>query len=1317
MKHLTALQSKFATIVVFFLAVTFQAYAVNFYSINALFGISNRVTNSLCKDDNGFVWASSKTGILRLTDTEYRVYDLPYENAGAVVVNLKYRNSKLTAYTNNGQLFEYNPVKDRFELKVNCSKLVKMGRFDLYTLLVDDSGDYWLALSSGLYKYHSGNLSLVEKNTGSRYSITWYDNNRLLVVRNTGIWMLDIHSLKSECIHTNKNETSFVPSAFYLDAKKDKLWIGTFSKGLFCFNFLSNTLTPVQPSLFPKQPVLSIEENSPYSILIGIDGQGLWELDKGSNRIMNVYKEDADDPNSLRGNGVYDILYDPDKRVWVCTVSGGVSFYELGSPLVNQITHHANDVNSLVNNDVNGIAEDRNGNIWFATNNGLSCWRVADNRWKHFYNNKLTHAQVFLTVCEDDQGRIWAGTYSSGFYILDGKTGRELAHYSRDKSDFSQISNFIFDIFKDSQGDMWVGGISGRFLCYQSKEKTFKTFGDETVSAFAELSPGQILMGGNGIKVLDKQTGRSKPLISGCEVQDLLVFDGRIWVGTNGQGLLEYDIKNKSIRKYTSKEGLPSNFVNSLSVADHYIWLGTENGLCRFDPTDKKVVTFSSLYPLLGNSYNKCAIRTLKNGQLACGSNNGAVLFDPNTIKEVSTKGRIYYQDITVSGRSIRNIPSFKLDIPVDKLSSVNLNHTQNTLSLELIPLDMQSGSLFSWKLEGFDKAWTLPQNNRIITYTNIPSGTYTLKIRLYDSSQTHLIAERSLAIHMVPPFWRTAWFWLLIILVVSGMVFLYLLYYINRLKQQHTEEKVRFFTNTAHDMRTSLTLIKAPVEELEKERGLTESGRYYLNLALGQIRQLAGVVTQLMDFQKADIGREQLSLNNCDIVKLITDRTTVLEPFAKVKHVELSFSSDTEACVTAIDEVKMERIVDNLISNAIKYSKEGGRVWINLSKREEKWSLEINDEGIGISKKAQRQLFKEFYRGENAVNAKIVGSGIGLLLVKKYVQLHGGSVGFDSQENKGSTFRVEIPFKSVPNKSAIKSSSVDDRNVVDDRTLVDDRLLRHRASAVETEPAHPNGGHEPTEETVHEMNVLIVEDNDELLQFLKTTLGSNFNVSTAVDGAEAWAFIVKQVPDLVVSDIMMPNMDGFELCRMIKSTYDTSHIPVILLTALSEKTDQLHGLGLGADDYLTKPFDTAVLIERIKSIIRNRELVREKALSLSKGEPVKPILNNELNDAFVKKMFLVVQENRANADFDKNEFARAMHVSGSLLYKKVKALTDQSPTEFIRTVRINHAIELLQSGKYSVTEVSELCGFSSLTYFGIVFKKITGKSPSALME
>lgn len=1283
------------------IALPSNALPAKFHSVNSLFGISMRLTNSICMDDNGFVWASSKTGILRLTDDDYRIYQLPYETEGVLIVRLIYQNSKLTAFTNNGQVFAYNPIYDRFDLLFNLSSLLNNKNLYTYTLLTDDNNDFWISLNSGLYKYHSGKLNLIDSTLTERYAITWYDSHQLIIAKSEEIWLLDTQSFKSKCIYTQDSSNPYSVSSLFFDKNQNKLWIGTMSDGLFCYNFNSETFSPILQSTLPKQPVLAIKENPGSSLLIGIDGQGVWELSMNGDEVLNVYKESADDPNSLRGNGVYDIFCEGGKRVWVGTISGGASFYDLASPIVTHIMHHSNNNNSLVNNDVNGILEDGDGKIWYATNNGISVWDPFSDKWNNFYNNKFEHAQVFLTLCEDDQKRIWAGSYSSGVYVLDRKTGKELAHYARGEKGSPVVGKFIFDIFKDSQNDLWIGGVNGEFMCYKSSENSFRTYFDESISSFAELSPGQILLGHSyGLSLLNKETGEKRVLLSEIVAQDIIVLGDEVWICTSGQGLLEYNYTNRTTKKFTTESGLPSNFINSFVYANNYLWLGTESGLCRFDPKDKTVLTFSSIFLLAEISYNKSAVSALKDGELAWGTNEGAIFFDPNSLKEISSDGRIYFQDFTISGRSIRDTSILTLNTPVDKLESVVLKYFQNTISLELLPIGVTSGAKFSWKLDGFDKEWSRPSGNRIITYTNIPSGKFTLRVKLLDSSLSHLLSERSIAIRLVPPFWKKGWFVFVMISIISGIIILLLLYYINRLKQKHTEEKISFFTNTAHEIRTALTLIKAPVEELTHERNLSENGRQYLHIAVNQARQLSSVVTQLMDFQKADIGKEITSLSMVDVVKLVSNRKLMYEPLAKSRDIHIEFITDSDSYITAIDETKMEKAIDNLISNAVKYSNAGGQVLIELKCDKSKWTLLVKDNGIGIRKKVQKKLFREFYRGGNAMNSKVVGSGIGLMLVKNYVTMHGGKVSCSSQINVGSTFQVVIPYKAITREP---------------KTIKPFTYLPVSTDGNIKLPQFKDSKNEIHESK--EMKILIVEDNEDLLNFMQRVLSGDFAVYTATDGIKAWEFISKQIPDLVVSDIMMPNMDGFELCKIMKSTYETSHIPIILLTALSEKTDQLHGLGLGADDYLTKPFDMNLLIQRIKSIIHNREVVREKALKLINKDTSEPIFANDLNDKFVKKMLEVVQANLNNSEFDKDKFASAMNVSSSLLYKKIKSLTDQSPTDFIKTVRLNNAVELLQSRKYTVTEVSELCGFASVAYFSTVFKKHFGKSPSEILD
>ena len=1281
----------FIIVTVFSLA----AYPANekFYNINDMYGISIRETSSVCIDNYGFVWVASKTGILRLTDGDYRVYQLPYQTMDVLTVKLFYQDSTFLACSNNGQFFQYNELMDSFEFLFDIRKLLNVGYTGINNLLIDKQGKFWIATSMGLYKYSEKNLSCIYSENVRH---VWYDENSFLLVKSDSIYLIDSRTNKEKCLFGNMSISSSGISSLFYDKTTDKLWIGSRSNGLFYYDIGQNIFSKLNIKTFPKQPILDIEANTDSTLLIGIDGQGVWELNKTYNRILNIYTEDVNNPSSLQGDGIYDILYDNvSRRVWVCTISGGVSFFEQASPLVYQITHQINNSNSLCNNHVNKILEDSQGNIWFATNNGVSRWDISANKWSTFYYDNQEQAKVFLSICEDNQGRIWAGTYSSGIYILDKNTGKELEHHFREPD-----ISFIFDIFKDSQGNIWTGGNMGSVSCWIEKEKRYYNYRPISVSTIVELSDNEMLFStAHGLILLDKQTEEIQTLVYGSLGQDILIKDDDIWFCTQGEGLIKYDLKTKNIQKFTIEQGLSSNYVNSILYDSGYFWIGTEKGLSRFNSEDNIIFNYPSLlFPSV--SFNRGAHCKLKNGYMIFGTNKGAFMFDPITLHQTQTKGKIFFQDISLSGRSIRHLSV--LSAPLNCLQNLTINYDQNTLTLEVIPIGRAiTDSKLSWKMEGLDIDWTKPSNQRILTYNNIPDGKFRLKIRLYDSSLSQIIAERELILHITPPFWKTWWFRLIIFLLIGAIIYFALRHYIDRLKQRYAEDKIRFFTNMAHDIRTSLTLIKSPVEELNKELNLSKTGIHYLHLATEQTRRLSSVATQLLDFQKADIGKGQLSSDIVDLVQLITQRKMMFDSFAKSQNVDLNYSFEPVVYPTVIDESMLEKVIDNLLSNAIKYSNPNSQVQIVFNGTSKNWTLEVIDQGIGISKEAQKKLFKEFYRSNNAVNSKIVGSGIGLLLVKSYVELHGGTIRCVSKENVGSSFKITVPIKEITGlmKPVIINN---DTELVLVPVPVSDSAIISQEKAV-------------SEEKQKRMHILIVEDNDDLRKFLLISLQEEFDVVTVEDGLLAWEIIQKQLPELIVSDVMMPNMDGFELCRQIKSTYETSHIPIILLTALTEKAEQLYGLGLGADDYLTKPFDMTLLLQRIKSIIQNRKTVREKALKLINRNDSEPILINELNDKFIKKAIEVARANMANEKFNKDEFASAMNVSPSLLYKKIKSLTGQSPADFIKSIRLNHALELLQSKKYTVTEVSEMCGFSYVEYFSLTFKKYFGKAPTKI--
>jgi signal transduction histidine kinase/DNA-binding response OmpR family regulator/ligand-binding sensor domain-containing protein len=1289
-------------LIFFFVVLAFMSVGasnVKFYNVNKMYGISMREANSVCEDQNGFIWGASKMGIVRLSgDDNYKIYQLPLETVNILSVDLVYTDAVFLAYTNNGQIFSYNPIADRFELLVNIGKVLNNSHMTVSDILVDnDSGALWITSSFGLYKYHKDKLELVSFAYENVFNEEWFSDREIVIAKSDGLYLFNINSLKSELLHPY-NDFELEISRLFFDEHNNKLWIGTLSSGLYFYDFQDSLFQKMNMCSLPAQPVLDIESLSDSIMLIGIDGQGLWEVNTNTNDVANVYKEDIDNSFSLRGNGVYDIFLDSRERVWVATYSGGLSWFNLSSSsVVNHIKHVTNKKNSLVNNDVNCIIEDSKGKMWIGTNNGISCWDKTNDEWKHYYANNKEQAQVFLTLCEDDKGRIWAGTYSSGVYIIDGETGKQLEHYSESEVNTPFNNDFVFDIYKDSRGDLWIGGINREVIRYSSKNENYREYTVQPLYVFEQFSENEMLFGCTyGLSLSNNKTGEAKNILLGCLVMDLYVDDSIVWIATGGDGLLRFNPETGIVEEFTTSNGLPSNYVSSLTFSNGFLWLGTENGLCRFNPRTKRANTFSTFNALSKSSFNRNAGIKLKDGNLAWGTNNGVVIFDPSKIHESQSNGKIFLQNISISGRTIRQHKGFKLNKPLNKFNQIELKHHHNTIAFDFLPLGDVSEAKFSWKMESIDKDWTQPAKQHLVSYINLPSGENILRIRMYNSSISRIIDERVFKIVVTPPFWATPWFLVIVFIIISTIIYYVFWNYINVLKQRHSEEKARFFTNTAHDLRTSLTLIKAPIEELSNETNISPRGRNNIQIASEQALRLSSVISQLMDFQKIDIGKGQLSLSMTNIVAFVKNRVQMYESLAAGKGVTIKFNSAESECYTAIDKAMMEKVVDNLISNAVKYSCPDTEILISLTTSDESWSLEVRDYGIGISKKARHHLFNEFYRAENAVNSKIVGSGIGLVLVKSYVKAHGGEVSVSGRENEETVFWISVPVKHIESGTISLQSEQVKNDIAGNKKPVQAEINEDIAA-----------------NQSKEYRLLIVEDNDELLYFMKSALTTDFEIDTAGDGDAAWQMIQKQLPDLVVSDVMMPNKDGFELCEQIKSTFETSHIPVVLLTALSGKTEKLQGLGLGADDYLTKPFDMELLRQKIKTIIKNRQSVREKALRIVKGTDNERIFSNELNDQFIKKMLDVVKENIAKSSFSKNEFASAMNVSSSLLYKKVKSLTSQSPTDFIKTVRLNHALELLHMREYSVTEVSEKCGFSSVGYFSTVFKKHFGKKPT----
>ncbi|KAA3942982.1 response regulator, partial [Bacteroides ovatus] len=612
---------------------------------------------------------------------------------------------------------------------------------------------------------------------------------------------------------------------------------------------------------------------------------------------------------------------------------------------------------------------------------------------------------------------------------------------------------------------------------------------------------------------------------------------------------------------------------------------------------------------------------------------------------------------------------------------------------------------LYSWRLEGFYDKWSKPGTENTIRYTNLAPGKYTLRVRAISNEDKRvMLEERSMDIVIAQPFWLTIWAVLLYAAFLCLIAIILLRILILRKQRKVSDEKIHFFINTAHDIRTPLTLIKAPLEELREKEELSKEGISNMNTALRNVNALLRLTTNLINFERADVYSSELYISEHELNTFMNEIFNAFQQYANIKHINFTYESNFRYMNVWFDKEKMESIFKNIISNALKYTPENGNVQVFVSETSDSWSVEVRDTGIGIPANEQKKLFKLHFRGSNAINSKVTGSGIGLMLVWKLVRLHKGKINLSSIENQGSVIKITFPKDSKRFRKA---------------HLATPSKQRQEIKVVDNVPPPSPEIYENAQkkENINHRRILIVEDNDELRNYLSQTLSEEYVVQVCSNGKEALTIIPEYKPELVISDIMMPEMRGDELCQAIKNNIETSHIPVILLTALNNEKDILSGLQIGADEYVVKPFNIGILKANVANLLANRALLRSKYanLDLDDEEHDEDCINcsQDIDWKFIANVKKNVEDNIDNPALTVDVLCSLMGMSRTSFYNKLRALTDQAPGDYIRLIRLKRAVQLLKEDTHSITEIAEMTGFSDAKYFREVFKKHYNVSPS----
>ena len=731
--------------------------------------------------------------------------------------------------------------------------------------------------------------------------------------------------------------------------------------------------------------------------------------------------------------------------------------------------------------------------------------------------------------------------------------------------------------------------------------------------------------------------------------------------------------------------------------------MSTENGLSSYYPAEKLFHNWTKDQGLMASHFNAGSGTLRKNGNFIFGSSDGAIEFNKEMKIPRKYSSKMVLSDLTIFYQTVypgdENSP---LSTDIDDTKELELSYSQNIFSLKVSSINYHypSNILYSWKLEGFYDQWSRPGNENIIRFTNLSPGEYTLHIRAVSNEDKRIVLEeRTMKISIAQPIWLSFWAMLVYAIVLAVIAIITLRIIILRKQRKVSDEKIHFFINTAHDIRTPLTLIKAPLEEIREREALTKDGISNMNTALRNVNALLRLTTNLINFERADVYSSELYISEYELNTYLTETFNAFRPYASVKHINFTYESNFRYLNVWIDKEKMDSILKNIISNALKYTPENGSVHIYASETNDSWNVEVNDTGIGIPANEQKKLFKIHFRGSNAINSKVTGSGIGLMLVWKLVHLHKGKINLSSVEHQGSSIKVSFPKDSKHFHKAHLAT-------------------RTRELSTEQVPhVSPAEIYEKAKKQ-HDQNLqrlLIVEDNDELRNYLTHTLSDNYTIQTCSNGKEALTIVKEYMPELIISDIMMPEMRGDELCAAIKNDIETSHIPIILLTALNDEKNILEGLKIGADEYIVKPFNIGILKATIANLLTNRALLKSKYanLEVSEEEEVSPNCATDLDWKFIATVKKSVEENIDNPAFNVDVLCNLLNMSRTSFYNKLKALTDQAPADYIRLIRLKRAAALLKTGQHSVTEISELTGFNDVKYFREVFKKHFKVSPS----
>lgn len=1353
-----------------------QSTDLRFTHITTEQGLSNNELTSIAQDKNGFIWIGTNDGLNRFDGYEIKVYRHILNEPTSVLSNfisniLVDSQNYIWIGTLNG-ISLYNKDEDNFiNLKVYHGKDEQTNNY--ITWFVEDSkGNVLVSNDRGyIFQYDRKKKIFNQLSDQSLPSI-----NCMKLSRDTLLYI----GTKSGLFSFNRTTKRFTEISLpvapeynplnisSIEIYKNNIWVGTHALGALIYN-------PYRKDIIYVNKLLNFTDNGCFRILrLYSDKQNnIWIADaegiKMFNEDLKLFKSYRHNPNSnysLSTDGGKVVFVDCQKNKWIGTSLGGLNVAYERKRFHNLKPENEGDIN-LTRNIVSTVTKDRENNLWIGYFNEGIDKITPDLKAKSIYlpndkdPNSLGHSTV-QAIFQDRKGNIWTGTYTGGLELFDKQTGK-FHKYQHDPQNPGSIAcNDVRSIVEDKQGNLWIVahgvGIdkfdpqTKKFYHYTfapSNRKwkvsnwNFKLLIDSYDTLWLAGTTGLCKMNYDGtIAEIFTMDPSDRFSLSNKYLNDVFEDNRRnLWVGTY-EGLNYFNRKTRKFTHLTTENGLLNDNIKAiLEDKDGNIWASSNKGITKIAPKfdnannliSYDIRNYDERDGIESNAFfDRAAYFDAKANLMYFGGLKGITYFQPDNIKDNPQPPTVVFTDFKLFYKSVsfhdKNSPLKK---HISQTRTIRLNYTQNVLTFEYSALNfiVPGKNQFAYIMEGFDKKWNYVGAEHKATYTNLDPGTYTFKVKAANNDGLWNEEPASVVIIIEPPFWKSFWgMWiigmaLVFIVYLSYRFITYRAKLKNELQLAHIEAKkvqeigqlkINFFTQISHEFRTPLTLIISPLEKLMNTQTDDQTVSNDYKLIYKNVQRLKRLINQLLDFRTSEEGFLKLDPTYDDIILFISGIVSSFDALSQQRNIRQTFDCELASLYMWFDPDKIEKILYNLISNAIKYTPDGGSISIHLKlisnqnilpgETLECLEISVSDNGIGIESDVLQKIFLPFYQVEGKTPFKGEGTGIGLALTKKLVEIHKGKISVKSSVGQGSIFTVTLP---VDRDSDNTSHSEESR-----------ALLEERVKAIKQELDPVNFPQQTAYEAQDEKKplLLIAEDNADLLNHLHNELQKYYRVALTNNGMAALHKALEIIPDLIISDIMMPEMDGMELCRNLKTNECTSHIPVILLTARPLDEHKIEGYEVGADDYITKPFSIQMLLARVKNLIENRKKLRT-LFGRNHNFTINKLATNATDELFLNKALSLIQENLADCNFGPQEFAKALGMSRSQLYRKIEALTDKSVSEFITSIKLNRAAEMLLENKYTISEVAYAVGFTEQSNFTRSFTKQFGKSPSNFIQ